>query len=222
MLTKFLRGATPKGNSTTDGTLVYLDSREDLSGATSYTVTGADFGTPSSNRIIIIGVSTLNQNNPTAVTIGGVSATRAVVTNVSGVVASLWYASVPTGSTGTIVVTKPSDDTAFAWYAGYTSDPSPNDTGLDTGNGNASIFINSYAGGFMVWCQADRDGAATHTGTWSGAGTVTTDEELVVSSNRSGSVGSVRPTTDVTNGTFTLTGGAGNDQNKVVIASWSA
>lgn len=220
MLTKFLRAATPKGVA--NGTLVYLASQENLAGATSYTVTEANFGTPSSNRIIIIGVSTLNGDNPTAITLGGVTGIKAIETTAGGVTASLWYASVPSGATGTIVVTKPSDNTAFAWYAGYTSDPSPNDTGQYTGNGNASITIDSYAGGFMVWCQADRANAATHTATWSGAGTVTTDEELVVASSRSGSVGSVRPTTNVTNGTYTLTGGAGADQNKVVIASWSA
>lgn len=209
--------------ATVKSSLFYLSSQEDLSGASSYTVTGAYLGQPATNRIIIVGVSTLNQNNPTAVSIGGISATRAVETNVSGVVASLWYASVPTGLTGDIVVTKPADITAFAWYAGYTSTPSPADTGQYTTTGNASITIDSYANGFMVWCQADRDNAATHTATWSGSGTVTTDEELVVSAgSRSGSVGSVRPTTSVTNGTFTLTGGAGADQNKVVIASWSA
>uniref|UniRef100_UPI0037BE46F8 hypothetical protein n=1 Tax=Flavobacterium sp. TaxID=239 RepID=UPI0037BE46F8 len=99
----------------------------------------------------------------------------------------------------------------------------PIDTGQYTGSGNASITIDSSAGGFMVWCQADRANASTHTGTWSGSGIITTDKELVVASgSRSGSVGSVKPTTNVTNGTFTLTGGAGSDQNKVVIASWSA
>lgn len=216
MLSHFLRAA----NGVSNGTLVYLDSQENLAGATSYTVNNANFGAISPNRIIIIGVSTLNGNNPTAITIGGVSATKAVETATSGVVSSLWYASVPTGATGTIVVTKPSDSTAFAWYAGYTSDPSPNDTGSYTGNGNASITINSYAGGFMVWCQADRANNLTHTGTWSGSGTVTTDQELTVASGRSGSVGSVKPTTNVTNGTFTLSA-AGADQNKVVIASWS-
>jgi len=213
-----LRAATPK--SVPNGTLTYLDSRENLSGATSYTITDASLGTASANRIIIIGVATLNGNNPTAVTIGGVSAIEAVKTNVSGVVSSIWYASVPSGLTGTIVVTKPSDDTAFAWYAGYTSDVSPNDTGTDTGDDDASINIDSYAGGFMVWCQSDRSNAATHTATWSGSGTVTTDEELTISDSRSGSVGSVRPTTSVTNGTFTLTSGA--DANRVCIASWSA
>jgi len=218
MLTHFLRATNPISN----GTLRYLDSRENLAGASSYTVTDANFSIPSQNRIIIIGVSTLNGNNPTAITLGGVSATKAVETATTGVVSSLWYASVPTGNTGTIVITKPSDSTAFAWYAGYTSDPSPNDTGQDTGNGDASIVIDSYAGGFMVWCQADRANAATHTATWSGSGVVTTDQELTVSGTRSGSVGSVKPTTNVTNGTFTLTGGAGSDQNKVVIASWSA
>lgn len=220
MLSHMLRAAS--NNNTNNGTLTYLDSRESLAGATSYTVTGANFGSPGTNRIIIIGVSTLNGNNPTAITLGGVSATKAVETNIGGVVASLWYASVPTGSTGTIVVTKPSDSTAFAWYAGYTSDPSPNDTGQDTGTGDASISIDSYAGGFMVWCQADRANAATHTATWSGSGTVTTNQELTVSGTRSGSVGSVNPTTNVTNGTFTLTGGAGSDDNRVVLASWTA
>jgi len=218
MLSNILKGS--KIGGVANGTLNYLDSRENLAGATSYTVTNANLGTPSSNRIIIIGVATLNNNNPTAVTIGGVSATKAIDTNVSGVVSSIWYASVPNGSTGDIVVTKPSDSTAFAWFAGYTSTATPGDTGSFTGTDDATITIDGYNGGFMVWCQSDRSNAATHTATWSGSGTVTTDQELTVSGTRSGSVGSVKPTSNVTNGTFTLTSGA--DSNRVVIASWSA
>lgn len=201
-----------------NGTLTFLDHRNQLTGA-SITIAGADLGEESDNRIIIVGVATLNSRNPTAMTIAGISATEAVKTDVTGVVSSMWYAAVPTGTSGDIVITKPSDDTAVGWFAGYTSAPNPQDTGQYTGNGNASITIDSYAGGFMVWCQSDRSNQSTHTATWSGSGTATTDQELVVASNRSGSVGSVRPTTNVTNGTFTLS--AGNDQNKVVLASWS-
>jgi hypothetical protein len=220
MRSHFLRAALQTPSA---GNLFYLDSRESLAAATSYTITDASFGTAAENRIIIIGISTLNGNNPTAVTIGGVSATKGVETAVDLlVVASLWYASVPSGTTGTIVVTKPSDDTAIAWFAGYTNTATPIDTGIYTGTGDASIVINSSANGFMVWCQADRANALTHTGAWSGSGTVTTDQELTVTASRSGSVGSVRPTTTVVDGTYTLTGGAGADQNRVVIASWSA
>jgi len=215
MLSNFLKSSVTQ---ITSGTLQFLDSRDNLTGST-ITISDVSLGLPDSKRIIIVGVATLNNRNPTAVTIAGVTATEAIKTNVTGVVSSIWYAAVPTGLTGNIVITKPSDGTAVGWFAGYTDNANPADTGQYTGNGNASITIDSYADGFMVWCQSDRSNQSTHTATWSGSGSVTTDAELVVGNGRSGSVGSVRPTTNVTNGTFTLS--AGSDQNKVVLASWS-
>jgi hypothetical protein len=73
-------------------------------------VTGADLGTAAADRVIILTYAHTSSGGarlPTAVTIGGVSATlvgfnRDAATNPN---ASIWYAAVPTGTTGNIVVT---------------------------------------------------------------------------------------------------------------------
>ncbi|HUO50194.1 MAG TPA: fibronectin type III domain-containing protein, partial [Candidatus Paceibacterota bacterium] len=72
------------------------------------TFSNVNIGTPAANRIVVVGVDNNSGNNDggtTAVTIGGVSATKAVTSATGSDYASIWYATVPTGSTANIVVT---------------------------------------------------------------------------------------------------------------------
>lgn len=187
---------------------------------TPYTISGATLGTAASNRIIIVCIAAADTGNPTGITVAGISASLAVKTTpASGVTSSIWYALVPTGTSGDIVVTGVDDTSSIGWYAAYTDSYAPADVGIADVTDDATISIDSYENGFMIWCQADRSNQATHTATWSGTGTVTTEAELAfISNTRSGSTGSVANTGATTNGTFTLNAGA--DLNRVSLASW--
>lgn len=70
---------------------------------TSATFTAANIGTASSDRIVVVAVNTTNVV-ATAVTVGGISATKAVqeATILSGL--QIWYAAVSSGTTANIIV----------------------------------------------------------------------------------------------------------------------
>ncbi|HUO50275.1 MAG TPA: hypothetical protein VMU25_01795, partial [Candidatus Paceibacterota bacterium] len=72
------------------------------------TFSGVAIGTPSSDRIVVVGVADINRNCQTAsVTIGGTAATEAVGdTSIGfGGDSTLWYASIPTGTSANITAT---------------------------------------------------------------------------------------------------------------------
>jgi hypothetical protein len=70
------------------------------------TWTGVAIGTATSDRIVVVTVSGDAANDLSSVTVGGISATRAVGTTMTGFAdgTQIWFASVPTGTTATIVV----------------------------------------------------------------------------------------------------------------------
>ena len=75
------------------------------------TFSNVNIGTPSSDRVIVVGVDTpsgqtcCGDNPATSVTVGGISAAEAAYSDTSTTSdASLWYASVPSGTTADIVV----------------------------------------------------------------------------------------------------------------------
>jgi hypothetical protein len=78
-------------------------------GSTTVTFTGVDFGTESSDRVVAVYISsgTLNLGTVSGVTIGGISATLAVTANTtnSNRFNVIYYAEVPTGTSGTVVCT---------------------------------------------------------------------------------------------------------------------
>ncbi len=75
-----------------------------VSGASANTFTSVNLGTASSGRLIVV-LHSSTDTVATGCTIGGVTATKAVEesTILSGF--QIWYANVPTGSTGDIVLT---------------------------------------------------------------------------------------------------------------------
>lgn len=106
ILANKLQGA---GGSSTPLSLTYQGSVTTTSASTTFTYTSAPIGTAASNRLVVVvvgnrwgaGSNTLNVNS---VVIGGVSATRQVVTT-SPTIVSIWSAVVPTGTTANVVVT---------------------------------------------------------------------------------------------------------------------
>lgn len=104
-------GSIPAGGGCGPGLcLTYRGHYESATDATSYTSTASTLGAASSDRVVIValasGTSGANANFST-VTVGGVSATRIV--NTTGGSATrlleIWFALVPSGTTGNIVVT---------------------------------------------------------------------------------------------------------------------
>jgi hypothetical protein len=94
-------------------------SRSGSSG-TSFTKAGVDFGTADASRVIVaaLAVELSSAKTITAVTIGGVTATKAVSGGVDlDNTYAIWYAAVPTGTSGDIVVTTTSGSSFMHLYA---------------------------------------------------------------------------------------------------------
>jgi len=94
-------------------------SRTFTSGA-SFTKSGVDFGTADASRVIVaaLAVELSSTKTITAVTIGGVTATKAVSGGVDADnTYAIWYAAVPTGTSGNIVVTTTSGSSFMHLYA---------------------------------------------------------------------------------------------------------
>lgn len=152
----------------------YVASYNDATNLATYTFAGCSLGTPGGNRLIVVGVG--NQCSTAgvtinSVTIGGVAATRAVTHNSAGAgltsVTELWYAFVPLGATGDVVVTHSATAARCAisiWRIANARYAAPFATGgVSGGNGttcNANIDI--PADGFAI--AFSRHGSAT-TGT---------------------------------------------------------
>ena len=66
------------------------------------TFSTVNIGTPSSDRVVVVGITDSGNNLVTGVTVGGVSATSVGI-NAGGV--SMWYANIPSGSTAPVVLT---------------------------------------------------------------------------------------------------------------------
>ena len=95
-------------------TIVFTDDSNVSSGTSSYTFTSQSFGAADASRIIVVGVGSEYIPSPAfggtaSVTIGGVTATEIASTqqvdSASGSQGSMWYAAVPTGTTGSVAIT---------------------------------------------------------------------------------------------------------------------
>lgn len=89
------------------------------SNTTSYTFSSKDLGTPAVNRKVIVGVFIPDDGDVTStgVTIGGVTAVNVEQTSIGSSYGGLFYADVPSGATGDIVVTP--DASALGCHIGY-------------------------------------------------------------------------------------------------------
>jgi len=224
MLSHFLR-AVPKGPTSIN--LVYRGyaGNNAVTGATAtYTYSAAAIGDASAYRVVLVALAYSNGHVPSAVTIGGVSATG--VTYVSGSIGtSIWYASVPSGTTADIVFTKQasgSNNFNFTWYTLTSNYSTPYDTASSAeGTGTRSVTIDSYGGGAMIYVVSTRSDSTINTATWTGTSTFTEDANLVFSgSSRYGATGSssIGASDTVTNGTLTVGGLA--DTAQLIAVSW--
>lgn len=122
--------------------------------STPYTQVAADLGSASADRIVVVALQSLATTtaNITSVTIGGVSATKAIDSPTAvpdTVILQFWYAAVPSGTTGDIVVTPTADvarmgmvwwtitgttQTTYADRSGAAANGGTNTTSVNTGS----------------------------------------------------------------------------------------
>lgn len=188
--------------------LAFAGHSEDTGGGTTVTFTAVAMGAANANRVVAVPIawrSAGDSDTISSVTIGGVSATQATGAYVSSGgawISDLWYASVPTGTSGDIVFnfSAASARSGIATYRVVTGTVAPTDVQNATatagmtvahsltipGGGKGLAFFGDRVGngGSVVWTGAVSDYDATGVGgfsTFSGAtvsatGTVTADD----------------------------------------------
>ena len=141
--------------------------------ASPQTYNAVGIGTAAANRYVLICIATSNNGYATAVTIGGVSATKAVETddNNIGIAVELWYANVPTGTTATVKVTTLApfpNSMIIATATINTATPAPSSQAIQPWGFRADPQITSSAvtipsNGVGVFCGASTKNAPTIT-----------------------------------------------------------
>ena len=87
-----------------DSTLAFTASAVNSGSQSSYTFSSQAIGTASSDRVVVVGVSAGNSPaDVSSMTIGGVGAAHAV-SQTNSTETEIWYATVPTGTTASVVV----------------------------------------------------------------------------------------------------------------------
>ena len=104
ILSHALRAATVKREPLS---VTYLTSGSDLANLTIYTLTGIDFGTADSTRqiFVVLNWSSSSTRTLSSATIGGISATRTNQSSATTSGVGCFFATVPTGTSGTISIT---------------------------------------------------------------------------------------------------------------------
>jgi hypothetical protein len=144
----------------------YQENEIDTTNASEYTFTGKAFGAAAARSLVIVGLS--SQGTITAVTIGGVTATLAVSGGDSQHV-HIYYAVVPTVSSGDVVVTFSASTgrCAIHIFAAYNlTSTTPTDTANDTADGSdVSSTIDVSERGVLVAVAVKENNT---TCTWTG------------------------------------------------------
>lgn len=217
-----IRGLTSGGGGLA---LAWTADAEDGTNQTTYTFSSVAIGVADANRIVAVGVwyrSDSDSELINSMTIGGVSATQvsgARSTRSDGALAisDIWYASVPTGTTATIVIVLGGGGPArlgISTYRIITTTPTP--TGATFGIGVAetstsgTLTIPSGGAGFAMYGSRMTIGTGT---TWTNA---TKDYDVEIPVNAA-TVSSAKIT--ATNA-ITAVGNSGGGGSSVSCAAW--
>lgn len=156
--------AAPPGG----GDFSLVSSGEDGSTQTTYTFASQALGSADAGRLIFLCVGGRN-NYPTSVSIGGVGATNLVMTSTgdNNGQSSIWVASVPTGTTGTISITMSASSSRILWSAyravGYSATPHDTDAQI-----NSSLSIDTVPGGVLLACSEVYYSGGARSTSWTG------------------------------------------------------
>lgn len=149
-------------------TITFLQVNGDATDNTTFTFNGVNFGTAAAGRYLIVAVSgraVSNSPTITGITIGGVSATIAIqVRDVAGLnIQAIAIAAVPTGTSGTVVVTFDQTLTNCD-IAMYSTSDVGSVTAFDTGSSTAdpgNILLDIPAGGIALALAKSDAGTGT-------------------------------------------------------------
>lgn len=211
--------------------LSFVTFATDTTDATTYTFSSQSFGVADTNRVIAVSIGTRVNNGGTnqvsSVTIGGISATLAIRSAAAGTgfgLSEIWYASVPTGTTGTVVVNTATTAARciIGIYRIITTTPAPTNTASNSVSNSASPFslnatLTVPTGGAGIGIGFDRFGGVGADWTWTNATEDFEVDQLEGFSDASGarvtSTGAI---------SVTLQGGtsAGNNDITLALASW--
>ncbi len=143
-----------------------------------HTYSSVSLGTARSDRRIILSVGYVSSGVLSNVTIGGQSATKCVDVE-NGGHSEIWIASVPSGTSGAVVLTF-SDDTNYTAIAVYSAkglvSATPADTATDN-LGTTDLSLDIPARGILVATAYANSGGSSGSASWSGA---TEDFELML------------------------------------------
>jgi hypothetical protein len=150
----------------------YVTRAESTSNLTTYTFSSQSLGAEHANRKIIVACSgrrATAQGEVSTVTVGGVSATLAVTRVSANDVVALFCASVPTGTTGDVVVTYATDQTesAIAIYRATNISTTKTSSGSEVNEDPLSATIASIPANSILVGVAMVNTSAT--ATWTGA-----------------------------------------------------
>lgn len=218
LLSHALRAATPKGLQFT-----YRGTSTFGAGATA-TYTNFSIGTASSDRVVFVAAWMLSATarSISSITIGGVTATLVVgdtATRNQNVV--LYRATVPTGTTATIVVTwsgSANNSGIDVWTAsGVGTITTFSSNRADSNATTQSVTINTPSNGFSI-ASGFRYRGATTTITNSGSLAFTTNRYTTDASS-AWIDGSVNPTSAVTGQVYTIIYSATSTSNTTFLAA---
>lgn len=150
---------TPEGGTGSDGAYFLFTDEDVQSSATTFTFSGKLIGDAASDREVFVSVASYNQGaarSISSVTIAGVTAT-AVASQMHApgsfcTYAGLWRASVPTGTTGDVVVTFSGTMTGceIVVYAGYNMASTTPDATIASTTVNSAANLATVNGGFAI------------------------------------------------------------------------
>lgn len=164
-------------------TVTYLARANSTSNGTNWSLTGVSFGTADADRhlVAVVGLrqNDGNQGVPSAVTIGGVSATMdagtASVSGANGGSVSIWRAKVPTGTSGTVAVTAAATSLnvrvdLFSITGASTLTVTDSQTDTDTGQTDPLLAtMSSVDGGALIACASEHVSGGDDRWSWSNA-----------------------------------------------------
>lgn len=204
-------------------TFQFTDSElQDLPAGTTFTFSNKAIGSAASNRtILVLAQPGTALNTVTSVTVGGVSAT--VVPSTTN---RFWLASVPSGTTATVVMNTSATTGAVAigLYAIYGSlNQVPFDNQSTSGTGTTSVNLNVEAGGIAICYGLTTSITTASDQSWSG---VTEDYDRqgtgsVGKSAHSGASGGVYTLAQTLSITLSQSGGGGTPVKNLTALSFS-
>ncbi len=158
------------GGAVVDVTISYRTQSSSTSDLSTYTFSTLDIGTAGTRHVVVGVVSSGTSPSISSVTVAGVSATAMIELAESNLKIGLWIASVPTGTTGDVVVTHTSSMLrcgVIVWAVYDITSTTPTATASDSAPAlSQSLTIN--AGGVGIGLADGYQNGSTASWTWTG------------------------------------------------------